>query len=298
MRIGMLLSICLNMFPLTCQAAAIHDAAKTGDVGAITAALDAGADVNELDAFATPLYHAVNRQHLDAAKLLIERGADVNAATKTGGTSLSAAVAKNSPEFIKLLLAHGANPNTAAGKQAPLHVAAKNGCLECVVALVEAGADVNAKTGDAVPLTPIHFAKFYDYSEVSEYLLANGVVLPKPAQITEKLVAADVEKGRQYFASKCDGCHNTDASKGDRTGPNLWGVVGRDKASAVEFEYSHALRDWEGTWTYEDLNIFLSNPVLTTPGIRMEVQGVSDETERVNLIGYLRTLSDSPVPLP
>src|SRR5262245_37707914 len=88
MRIGMLLLIGFCFIPLTCEAAAIHDAAKKGDIAAIAAALDAGANVNDSDGYATPLYHAVNRQHLDAAKLLIERGADVNAGTKIGDTPL------------------------------------------------------------------------------------------------------------------------------------------------------------------------------------------------------------------
>ncbi len=148
-------------------------------------------------------------------------------------------------------------------------------------------------------MTPIHLAKFYEYSEISDYLMTHGVVLPRPASISDKLATADVEKGREYFTSKCDGCHNTEASKGNKTGPNLWGVVGRDKASVTGFGYSKALRDSEGAWTYEELNAFLYDPFLATPGIRvMEIQGVSDETVRVNLIGYLRTLSDKPIPLP
>ncbi len=61
-----------------------------------------------------------------------------------------AAVTKNRIEFITLLLAHGADPNATAGKQAPLHVAIRKGCLDCVTALVEAGADVNALTTDPV----------------------------------------------------------------------------------------------------------------------------------------------------
>ena len=53
-----------------------------------------------------------------------------------------------------------------------------------------------------------------------------------------------------------------------------------------------------GRATYEDLNTFLDDPVLTTPGVLMEISGVPDETERVNLIAYLRKLSDKPIPLP
>lgn len=298
MRAGMLLLICFCLIPLTSQAAAIHDAAKKGDIAAIAAALDAGANVNEPDGYATPLYYAVSRQHLDAAKLLIERGADVNAGSKIGGPPLMAAVAKNKLELITLLLAHGADPNSTVRGPTPLHVAVKRGCLDCVKALVSAGADVNARTADAVAQTPIHLARFYDYSEISEYLMANGVVLPKPAPIAPKLAAADVEKGRKYFDGNCDGCHNNEPGKGVKQGPNLWEVVGRDKASSPEAKYSKTLLAWEGVWTYEDLNTYLYGPTLTTPGVFMESPGVPDETERVNLIAYLRTLSDKPIPLP
>ena len=128
--------------------------------------------------------------------------------------------------------------------------------------------------------------------------MAHGVVLPKPAPIARKLAAADVEKGRTSFGRNCDGCHNNEQGKGHKTGPNLWEVVGRDKASMPEAKYSKTLRGWEGAWTYEDLNTYLYDPVLTTPGVLMETPGVPDETERVDLIAYLRTLSDKPLPLP
>jgi cytochrome c len=298
MRAGMLLSICFCLIPLTSQAAAIHDAAKKGDVAGITAALDAGADINEPDGFATPLYYAVSRQHLEAAKLLIARGADVNAGSKVGGPPLKAAVAKSKIELITLLLAHGADPNVAVGDQTVLHEAVRRGCLDCVKALVAAGADVNAPGADPVARTPIHLARFHDHSEISEYLMANGIVLPKPEPIAAKLVSADVEKGRAYFDSNCDGCHTNEAGKGGKYGPNLWEVVGRDKASSPEAKHSKTLLSLEGVWTYEDLSTYLYGPTLTTPGVFMETPGIPDETERVDLIAYLRTLSDKPIPLP
>lgn len=164
--------------------------------------------------------------------MLIARGADVNTGSKVGGPPLKAAVAKNKLELITLLLEHGADPKVAVGKETVLHQAVRHDCLDCVKALVAAGADVNARGTDLVPLTPIHLAKFYNYSELSEYLMANGVVLPKPGPIAPKLASADVEKGRAYFASNCDGCHANEPGKGVRHGPNLWEVVGRDKVAA------------------------------------------------------------------
>lgn len=276
-------------------AAAIHDAAKSGDLAAITAALDAGADVNGNDGGATPLYSAVRRGHLAAAKLLIERGADVNAETRSG-SALLAAVVKSRIELIRLLLEKGANPNAVFDGRTVVHAAARLTCIDCLKALVEAGADVNAQSR-AVG-SPLHLARRFGTREMADYLMANGVVLPKPPPISARLAAADASKGLIVFKAACAGCHITEPGKGKTEGPSLWGVVGRDKASLEEATYSDTLRAWEGLWTYEDLNTFLSGPMATTPGVMMQVSGIPDETERANLIAYLRTLSDKPIPLP
>jgi cytochrome c len=296
---GFLLFILLVLvhIPIVSHAAAIHDAAMKGDVAGITAALDAGAGVDESDGKATPLYLAVRGGHFAAAKLLIERGADVNAApTPLLGPALMPALAKRRIDLINLLLDGGANPNSNRGGESALHVAVRSGCLDCVKALVEAGADVNAKTKDGK--TPLHLAKFKGQREVADYLMSHGVVLPTPAPISMKLATADVEKGRTYFTRLCAGCHNAEPQGGTKTGPNLWSVVGRDKASMAKMRYSDALLAWEGVWSYEDLNRYLFGPMLTTPGVYMETPGVPDETERIDVIAYLRTLSDKPIPLP
>ncbi|MDX8452712.1 ankyrin repeat domain-containing protein [Mesorhizobium sp. VK9D] len=296
-RLLLFIALLLVHFPIELRAAAIHDAAKEGDVAAITAALDAGAGVDESDGKGTPLYLAVRSGHFAAAKLLIERGADVNAApTPALGPALMPALAKRRIDLINLLLDGGANPNSKRSREYAIHIAVNLGCLDCVKALVEAGADVNAKTTDGK--TPLHLAKFKGLREIADYLMSHGVVLPTPAPISMKLASADVEKGRTYFTRVCHGCHNAEPQGGNKTGPNLWGVVGRDKASMANMRYSDALLGWEGVWSYEDLNRYLFGPMLTRPGVYMEIPGVPDETERVNLIAYLRTLSDKPIPLP
>ena len=288
--------------PPASYAAAIHDAAKKGNVAAITAALDAGADINEIDGGATPLYFAARRGQLEAAKLLIERGANVNAATQFG-PALMGAVEKDRIELISLLLAKGADPNSDLGSKTVLHIAAERGCLDCVKALVEAGANINAQfkeaNGDYVWVrTPIHLAIHFEHNAVADYLMAHGVVLPRPAPISAKLASADNNKGQVFFEKYCHTCHFVKPEQGQATGPNLWNVVGRDKASLDFGGYSKTLRSLEGVWTYEDLNTFLSGPVVTTPGVNMQVQGAPEEADRVNLIVYLRTLSDRPIPLP
>ena len=289
--------VCLFIVPSTSHAAAIHDAAKKGDVAAISAALDAGANINESDGTATPLYYAVQGAQLGAAKLLIERGADVNTVSIFSDTPLGPAVGRRNIELIRLLLEHGANPNSAMGRQTVLHLAAEKGCFDCVKALVEAGADVNAQTSDSQYRTPLHLAKRRGFQEVADYLMMHSAVIPKPAPISAKLATADTQKGQTIFEGNCARCHTT-TPESHKVGPTLWGIVGRDKAAVAGIRYSETLKAWSGGWTYEDLNIFLYGPTLTTPGVLMEVRGVPDEMERVNLIAYLRTLSDKPLPLP
>jgi cytochrome c len=290
-----LLLLCSSLMPLPSNAGAIHDAAKQGDTVAIAAALDAGADVNESDGSAAPLYYAVRRKQFEAAKLLIERGADINASSQWG-PALMPAVGKGQIDLINLLLANGANPNSAVDGLAALHLAAKSGCLDCVTALVEAGADVNALSNESK--TPIHLAKVGGHDDVAGYLMAHGVILPRPAAIARRLAAADMEKGAATFSEDCAGCHTIDPKAGGKIGPNLWGVVGRDKASVEGQAYSEVLKALEGAWTYEDLNVYLFGPMLTTPGVYMETPGVPDDIERADVIAYLRTLSDKPIPLP
>ncbi|HUQ34758.1 MAG TPA: ankyrin repeat domain-containing protein [Aestuariivirga sp.] len=293
-----ILMICLE--PSMSLAAPLHDAAKAGDVAAITAALDAGADIEASEGGGTPLYFAVRRGHLAAAKLLLERGADVIVGSNYSGDVLTIATAKLRVDLMTLLLAHGANPNSTFQGESVLHVAVKYRCLACVKALVEAGADVNAPTYDthSSSRTPIHIAIRYGYPEVADYLMAHGVVVPTPAPVTAKLAAADPEKGRIFFNENCTGCHYGEPNKARNHGPNLWGVVGREKASMKDVPTSKVLRDWGGTWTYEDLNTYLYGPTFTKPGGLMEVPSIPDENSRADLIAYLRTLSDMPVPLP
>ena len=51
-------------------------------------------------------------------------------------------------------------------------------------------------------------------------------------------------------------------------------------------------------WDYDHLNHFLASPKGFIKGTAMGFAGVKKDGERANLIAYLRTLSDSPVPLP
>src|SRR5688572_9272498 len=58
---------------------ALWKAARAGDTAALASALDKGADVNAKSRYdSTALFFAADRGHLEAVRLLVARGADVN----------------------------------------------------------------------------------------------------------------------------------------------------------------------------------------------------------------------------
>jgi len=84
----------------------------------------------------------------------------------------------------------------------------------------------------------------------------------------------------------------------NRVGPNLYGIVGDHKGEGRGFNFSAPMKAKGGTWTYDDLNQFITNPKGFVPGTAMGFAGVTKDSERADIIAYLRTLSDNPVPLP
>ena len=75
-------------------------------------------------------------------------------------------------------------------------------------------------------------------------------------------------------------------------------MVGRQTASVAGFNYTAALKAKGGTWTFDALNKWLTNPRADVPGTAMTFAGIANEKQRADLIAYLDTLSKSPVPLP
>jgi cytochrome c len=119
-----------------------------------------------------------------------------------------------------------------------------------------------------------------------------------PAEPIETLLAsASTERG-ETSAKKCAACHTFDNGGPNRVGPNLWGIVGRPRASAPGFNYSAAMKAKGGEWTFDEMNKFLAGPQAYIKGTTMGFAGLPRATERADVIDYLRTRSDSPLPLP
>ena len=111
------------------------------------------------------------------------------------------------------------------------------------------------------------------------------------------LAAADAGAGKKVF-KKCKACHSVDKGGAHRVGPNLWDVVGRAKAGAQGYRFSGVLAGLGGAWTFADLDAFLAKPKAFAPGTKMTFRGVRKAADRAAVILYLRSLSDSPKPLP
>ena len=111
------------------------------------------------------------------------------------------------------------------------------------------------------------------------------------------LAEGSVEEG-QTVARKCAACHSFEQGGANKIGPALWGVLGRDIASHEGFAYSDALASKEGVWDYDSLGAFVTDPKGWAPGTKMAFAGLRKPEDRANVILYLRSLSDSPPPLP
>ncbi len=120
----------------------------------------------------------------------------------------------------------------------------------------------------------------------------------EPSQPIEVLLAsASAEKGAAT-AKQCGACHTFEKGGPNRVGPNLFGVVGRKKASEPGFNYSAAMKAKGGEWSYDELNHFVANPKAYVPGTNMTFAGLARDGQRADVIAYLRSLADSPLPLP
>jgi ankyrin repeat protein len=184
-------------------------AAKNGNPEMIEALLAAGADANDKTVTgATVLMAAALSGNADAIRSLVKHGADVNAREKANGqTALMFAAWENRPEAIKALIAAGADINMATkvlelneplldddgnpipprggrgarepgansfmGGMTALLFASRDGKMDAVKALVEAGADVN-KVAGGEKSSPIIIAIANGHYTVGKYLLDHG----------------------------------------------------------------------------------------------------------------------------
>jgi cytochrome c len=98
-------------------------------------------------------------------------------------------------------------------------------------------------------------------------------------------------------AGLCKSCHTFEKGGATLQGPNLWGIVDRPVASLDGFAYSAAIKAAGGVWSYDRINALIENSQAFIPGTSMN-QRVAKAEHRAQILVYLSTLSDAPVPFP
>lgn len=126
---------------------------------------------------------------------------------------------------------------------------------------------------------------------------AGGQEAAPQVSLASLLGAANAEAGETQ-ARKCVACHTFDEGGANKIGPNLHGIVGRPVASHEGFAYSTALQEYGGNWDYEKLSCFIQDPKGCVPGNKMSFAGVKKDSDRADVIAYLRSISPNAPPLP
>ena len=110
------------------------------------------------------------------------------------------------------------------------------------------------------------------------------------------LASASAADGKKVF-KKCAACHSIAKGGGNKIGPALWGVLGRQAGSISDYKYSKAMATHGKSWSFEEMNGFLIKPKDWIKGTKMTFVGLKKETERAAVILYMNNNTDSPLPL-
>ena len=98
--------------------------------------------------------------------------------------------------------------------------------------------------------------------------------------------------GAESAAGRCVVCHSLEKGGPFRVAPNLWNIVGAEKARDSRwYAYSPALITVGGTWTNEELDRFLEDAAAFAPGSTKSVR-ITDPEERQAIIDFLGQLRD------
>ena len=115
-------------------------------------------------------------------------------------------------------------------------------------------------------------------------------------EIMALLASASVADGEKVF-KKCAACHSIAKGGGNKIGPALWGVLGRQTGSVSDYKYSKAMAAHGKTWSFEEMNSFLIKPRDWIKGTKMSFAGLKSKNDRVAVILYMNEKTDSPLPL-
>ena len=186
-------------------ASELHRCVEENDLKCVERLLDEGADIEERwENFETPLFGAVRATRLEVARLLVKRGADVNATNDAGERPLHA-IWKKSP-IVELLIENGAEIDALDKHSSSALMTALNyGKLKTAEWLIEEGASLEVKAKDG--WTMLHAtarsgskkifdaidektagSKLIDSKTKQEETVLHAAALSNSARLTEELI--------------------------------------------------------------------------------------------------------------
>lgn len=125
---------------------------------------------------------------------------------------------------------------------------------------------------------------------------AEGDAVEGPS-LAALLNEADLARGETLFG-KCASCHTINSGGVDGIGPNLFGITGKPIGKhAAGYNYSGALSDHGGDWSFENLDAWLKSPRAFAAGTKMSFAGMGKAEDRAALLLYLN-MQGSNLPLP
>lgn len=105
--------------------------------------------------------------------------------------------------------------------------------------------------------------------------------------ISEPYRSADIDLGKRLFRGQCSGCHTLAEGDVAIVGPNLHGMFDRVVGSSEDYGFSNALLNASFEWTPEALDQWLAAPEEFLPGNNMPMSGLTDATDRANIVAYI-----------
>lgn len=111
----------------------------------------------------------------------------------------------------------------------------------------------------------------------------------------------DAAAGERVYNRDCRMCHQIGEGAQHGQGPHLNRIFDRRAGTHENFNYSRPLARMGADgliWKLDTLDAYIENPRALVSGTRMSYRGLRDETQRADLLAYLRDFSDRPQDIP